>query len=103
MAIYFVRKDWLSKTKNTKWKIIRDVHRGIGDSGHSKAMASHRRKNTTYDEIAHNFFWHNIATDIDEYVKSCEQCQKEGNLKSPKVELKPIPVPSSAMSVNRLE
>ena len=78
-------------------EIIRDVHWGIGDSEHSKAMASHRGKNTTYDKIVQRSFWHNIVADINEYVKSCKQCQKQGDLKSPKVELKSIPVPSSVM------
>ena len=79
-------------------EIIRDVHRGIGDSEHSKAIASQRGKNSTYDKIAQRFFRHNIAADINEYVKSCEQWQKQSDLKSPKVELKSIPVPSSVMT-----
>ena len=62
--------------KERQMEIIRDVHRGIGDFEHSKAMASYRGKNTTYDKIAQRFFWHNIAADISEYIKSCEQCQK---------------------------
>nr|XP_047146263.1 uncharacterized protein LOC124819105 [Hydra vulgaris] len=78
-------------------EVIRDVHRGIGDSEHSKAMASHRGKNTTYDNIAQRFFWYNIAADDSKYIRRCEQCQKQGSLKSPKVELKSIPVPSRVM------
>ena len=38
-----------------------------------------------------------IAADISEYVKSYEQCQKQGDLKSPNVELNSIPVSSSVM------
>ena len=60
-------------------------------------MASHRGKNPTCDEIAQRFFWHNIAGYFSEYIKSCEQCQKQGDLKSPKVELNLIPVSSSVM------
>ena len=75
MATYFVREDWLSKTKERQMEIIRDVHRGIGDSEHSKEH-SHRGKNTTYDKIAQKIFWHHTAADIKEYVKSCEQCLK---------------------------
>ena len=97
VAIYFIRKDWLSKNKKRRMEIIRDVHRGIGDSKHSKAMGSHRGKNTTYDKIAQRYFWHNIAADINEYVKSCKQCQKQGDLRSPMVELKSIAVPSTVM------
>ena len=78
-------------------EIIRDVHQSIGDSEHSKAMVSHRGKNNEYDKIAQRLFWHNIGADINEHVKSCEQCQKQGDLKSPKVELKSIPVPFNVM------
>ena len=60
-------------------------------------MTSYRGKNTTHDRIVQIFFWHNIAADINEYVKSCEQCQKQGDLKSPEVQLKLIPVTSSVM------
>ena len=93
----FYKKRLVIKDKERQMEIIRDVHRGIGDSEHSKAMGSHRGKNTTYDKIAQRYFWHNIAADINEYVKSCEQCQKQGDLKSPKVELKSIPVPFNVM------
>ena len=47
--------------------------------------------------IEKRLFSHNIAADINEYVKSCKQCQKQGDLKSPKVELKVIPVSSSVI------
>ena len=33
-----------------------------------------------YEKIAQIFFWHNIAADIDEYVKNYEQCQKQGDM-----------------------
>ena len=70
------KKRLFIKDKERQMGIIRDVHWGIGDSKHSKAMALHRGKNTTYDKIAHRFFWHNIAADVNEYDISCEQCQK---------------------------
>lgn len=38
-----------------------------------------------------------MANHVKEYIKSREQCQKQGDLKSPKVALKPIAVPSSVM------
>ena len=43
------------------------------------------------------FFWYNISNDISDFVKKCEQCQKQGDLKSPKADLKPIPIPSTVM------
>ena len=46
MAIFhlFYKKRLVIKDKERQMEIIRDVHRGIGDSEHSKAMASHREK-----------------------------------------------------------
>ena len=93
----FCMKRLVIKDKERQMEFIRDLHRGIGDSVQSKGMASHRWKNITYDKIEGRFFGHNIAADINEYVKSCEQCQKQSDLNSPKVELKSIPVLSSVM------
>ena len=45
----FYKKRLVIKDKEHQMEIIRDVHRGIGDSEHSKVMASHRGKNITYD------------------------------------------------------
>ena len=78
-------------------EIIRDVHRGIGDSEHSKEWPHIEKKNIRYKKIPGRFFWHNIAAGINDYVKRFQQCQRQGNLKSPKVELKLIPVPSRVM------
>ena len=51
--------------------IIHDVHVGLGDDPNAKAMASHRDH-----KIAERFYWHNIISDISEYIKKCDQCQK---------------------------
>ena len=59
-------------------------------------MVSYRGK-IAYDKIAQGFFWYNEAADVNEYVKSYKQCKREGDLRSPKVQLKSIPVPSSVM------
>ena len=78
-------------------EIIRYVHSGIGNSDHSKAMASHRGKSSTYEKIAQKLFWYNTSNDISDFVKKCEHCQKQGDLKSPRADLKPIPIPSTMM------
>ena len=52
----FYKKKLVIKGNERQMEIIRDVHEGIGDSEHSKAMASHRGKNSTYDKIAQIFF-----------------------------------------------
>ena len=93
----FYKKRIVIKGRNCQMEIIRDVHSGIGNSEYSKAVACHRRKNSTYEKIAERFFWYNISNDISDFIKKCEQCQNQGDLKSPKADLKPIPIPSTVM------
>ena len=85
------------KDRARQLEIVRDVHRGLGDSEHAKALSAHRGKNSTYEKIAARFFWYKISADVVDYIRTCEQCQKQGDLKSAKSELKSIPVPSQVM------
>jgi len=95
MVTYFIRKDWLSKTENAKWKLSEMCTEVLEILNIPRPHIE--EKNTTCEKIAQRFCWHNIAADINEYVKSCEQCQKQGDLKSPKIELHSIPVLSTVM------
>ena len=74
----FYKKRIVINDRNRQMEIIRDVHSGIEISKHSKAMTSHRGKNLMYEKIAQRSFWHNISNDISDFVKKCEQCQKQG-------------------------
>ena len=89
----FYKKHIVIKDRNLQMEIIRDVHSGVGNSEHSKATASHRDKNSMYEKIAQIFFWYNISNDISDFFKKCGHCQKQGDLKSPKIDLKLIPIP----------
>ena len=62
-------------------EIIKDVHEGIGESGHSKAMSSHYGRNSTYTKIKNRFFWNRIYDDVADFIKYCELCQKQADLK----------------------
>ena len=97
MSIYFIRKDWLSKTKNAKWKLSETCTEVLEILNTPRQWPHIEEKKLRMTRLHKGFFWHNIAADIKEYVKSCEKCQKQGDLKSPKVEFKSIPVPSSVM------
>ena len=52
----FYKKRLVIKDKQRQMEIIRDVHRGIGDSEHSKAMASHRGKTQRMTRLHKDFF-----------------------------------------------
>ena len=77
--------------------IIKDIHAGLGEDPHSKALAAHRGRDTTYEKIIARFFWRNIKADVDSFIKECDQCQKQGTLKVVSTELHSIPVKSEVM------
>ena len=84
--------------KHRQLKIIKDIHEGIGKSTHSKAMASHKGRDSTYSKISERFFWYSIYNDVENYIKACEICQKQGDLKlKSNSELQSIPVPVDIM------
>ena len=62
------------KDRSRQLEIVRDVHRGLGDSEHPKALSAHIGKNTTYEKISARFFWYNISADVVDYIRKCEQC-----------------------------
>ena len=79
-------------------EIVKDIHEGVGTSSHSKATASHKGRDVTLSTITERFFWYAIRKDIDAHIRSCEKCQKQGELKlKSNEELHSIPIPSIAM------
>ena len=84
-------------SRDEQLSVIKDIHAGLGKYPHSKALASHRGRDATYEKIIARFYWHNIMTDVDTFIKECEQCQKQGTLKVVSTELHSIPVKSEVM------
>ena len=95
MATYFIRKDWLSKTKNAKWKLSETCTEILEILNTSRQWPHTEEKRLRMIRLHKDFF--GITTDINECVKSYEQCQKQGDLRSPNVELNSILVSSSVM------
>ena len=62
--------------KQQQSEVIKDVHEGIGQSTHSKAMASHKGRDSTYSKISEDFFWYSVYQNVESYIKSCENCQE---------------------------
>ena len=78
-----------------KGEIIHDIHEGIGENVRSKAMASHRGRETTYKKLSERFFWFGMVNDVKSYIKSCENCQRQTNtFKKIAPEIQSIPVPT---------
>ena len=57
--------------------IISDIHKGLGHDTKAKAMASHCGTDSTIQKISNTFFWHNIQGDVEEFIKKCDEFQKQ--------------------------
>ena len=84
-----------TKRQNT---IIIGVHKGLGYDPKAKAMASHCGRDSTIQKISNRFFWHNIRGDVEEFIKKCDQCQKQRKIKKVSSELHSIPIKTQVMS-----
>ena len=61
-------------------------------------MASHHGRSCAYDNVAVRLFWYSIYKDVADFIKSCERCQKQGDLTlKVKNELHNVPVSSMVM------
>ena len=48
----------------------------IHDDNSAGGCGCHFGKDKTRDKIASRYFWRGQYDDIDEYIKTCEKCQK---------------------------
>ena len=84
--------------ENVQLDIIRDVHQGLGDDVRAKALSGHSGRIATYEKIVKRFYWYTIYEDVDNFIKSCDDCQKQGTIaKNNNTKLHPVPVPGNVM------
>ena len=62
-----------------KIEIVHDIHEGIGENARSKAMASYRGRESTCQKLSERLFWHGMVNDVKNYIKNCENCQRQSN------------------------
>ena len=55
---------------------------------HSCPLAGHLGKNRVYDTLMRSVFWKGLSTDVKEFIRSCEQCQRFK--RAPRPWLKPL-------------
>ncbi|XP_056132883.1 uncharacterized protein LOC130109943 [Lampris incognitus] len=55
-----------------------------------EAHAGHFGRDRMMEKIRKRFYWHSITADVDDWVSTCEQCQKFEKVKTESPELKPI-------------
>ena len=69
-------------------KLIKEFQEGPG-GGHFGVLR-------VQNKLCGKYFWPNMVEDVKYYIKTCKKCQwmNRSSLLKPKLELKPIPVPS---------
>ena len=67
----------LSKEGKRQWINDAQMQNQILESVHdSSAGGCHFGRDKTREKLASRFFWTSMYEDIDEYIKTCEKCQK---------------------------
>lgn len=90
--------DWaghsrLCVPKSKRAEVLKEFHEKIQLGAHS----GHHR---TYNRIAATYFWPRMSREIQQFVRSCDVCQKvKVNRQGPIGLLRPIPVPSAPFEV----
>ena len=62
------KRQWISDEKKQK-QVLQYLH---DDS----AGGCHFGQDKTRDKVSRRYFWHGQVEDIDEYIKTCDKCQK---------------------------
>jgi len=77
---YQIIKGILYKTKeNENLRVIRRFElEGVMYMMHDHPTAAHFGINATYKKIKERYYWKNMKRDVEEYIKTCNQCQKRG-------------------------
>ena len=90
---YILKNDKLYKEKDEKLIRIlkKDEIEPVMYMTHEHPLGGHLGRDAMYNKIINKFYWKNMKNDIQEYVRTCEQCQKRGNIGS-KGLLNPIKV-----------
>ncbi|GBB97342.1 hypothetical protein RclHR1_02970017 [Rhizophagus clarus] len=77
------------KNKIPHLVIKEDEYEGMMYLLHDHELAAHFGIRATQEKIKEKYYWKGMDRDIEGYVKSCEQCQRRGEISS-KYEMNPI-------------
>ena len=75
--------------------VPKTLHLQVLTSRHDSPLAGHFAVRKTLELITRDYWWPQIATDVAEYIKSCEVCQRSKSARrKPRGLLHPLPTPS---------
>jgi Integrase zinc binding domain len=82
----------LFRINNGQWlKVIQDFEKNIILNGlHSDPLSGHFGSENTLKRIKQKYFWPNMSQDINQFVQSCDICQRRHG-KGTQIPIHPIP------------
>ena len=93
---YFIQNQQLYRRnrKNTSQPLlvikINEVEQTLHNI-HNEPLGGHLARDITYNKIASRYYWPGMYKTVDNWVRTCDVCQRQGRPK-PKEPLHPIPV-----------
>ena len=87
---FIFEEDWalVVKKRPQQMRLIKEFHEGAG--------GGHFGVSRVQNKLCGKYYWQNMVEDVKYYIKTCKKCQRmnRSSLLKPKVELRPVPVPS---------
>ena len=83
---YFIVREGILYKKNKKnpqrplWVVKINEVEIILQNLHADSLAGHFGIEATYHRIAERYYWNQMYSDIREYVRTCDACQRRGDL-----------------------
>ena len=76
-------KDQNSQIRNTYYRQIMvptTLRNDLIELSHSSNFAGHLGANKVYQKLSKDFFWPKMQSDIINFIKTCDICQKVANV-----------------------
>ena len=67
----------ISSTERQHTIMISGAHKGLVHDVKDKATTSQCVRNSTLQKISNRFLWHNIKGNVEEFIKKCNQFQRQ--------------------------
>ena len=87
---FIFEEDWalLVKKRPQQMRLIKEFHEGAGGGHFGIARVQNK--------LCGKYYWQNMVEDVKYFIKTCKKCQRmnRSSLLKPKIELRPVPVPS---------
>ncbi|KAB5589419.1 Retrotransposable element Tf2 [Ceratobasidium theobromae] len=88
--------DWTNNLLHYKGRVVvpqnQHIHNLILRESHDHPLAGHQGQARTLEMISRQYWWPNMTKEVNQYVETCEQCQRSKGAKQ-HVALKPLEIP----------